>query len=70
MNSFSIFTFLLCVALSYCAPADPKDHYTDKFDNFDFRNILKSDRLVKGYVNCLINGVGCTNEGKTLKGKL
>ncbi|CAL1687470.1 unnamed protein product [Lasius platythorax] len=54
--------FLLVVA---CALAD--DRYTTKYDNIDIDTILKSDRLLKNYVNCLLEKGSCTPDGKELK---
>lgn len=69
MNSFSIFAFFLCVALCYSAPEPPKE-YSTKFDDIDLDPILKSKRLISAYVQCLVQNVGCTAQGKALKGKL
>lgn len=43
------------------------DTYTTKFDNIDIDAILKSDRLLKNYVNCLLDKGNCTPDGKELK---
>ncbi|GAB1862682.1 Chemosensory protein [Camponotus japonicus] len=55
---------LLLIAVA-CALAD--DKYTTKFDNIDVDAILKSDRLLKNYVNCLLDKGNCTPDGKELK---
>ncbi|XP_011259996.1 ejaculatory bulb-specific protein 3 [Camponotus floridanus] len=55
---------LLLIAVA-CALAD--DTYTTKFDNIDIDAILKSDRLLKNYVNCLLDKGNCTPDGKELK---
>ncbi|XP_050464111.1 ejaculatory bulb-specific protein 3 [Cataglyphis hispanica] len=55
---------LLLIAVA-CALAD--DQYTTKFDNIDLDSILKSDRLLKNYVNCLLEKGSCTPDGKELK---
>ncbi|CAG9762019.1 unnamed protein product [Ceutorhynchus assimilis] len=41
--------------------------YTTKYDNIDVDNILASKRLLKNYVNCLLDQGVCTAEGKELK---
>ncbi|KAH1007301.1 hypothetical protein HUJ04_004556, partial [Dendroctonus ponderosae] len=41
--------------------------YTTKYDNIDIDQILASNRLLKNYVNCLLDKGGCTQEGKELK---
>nr|QGH51246.1 putative chemosensory protein 3 [Conopomorpha sinensis]WGJ79146.1 chemosensory protein 7 [Conopomorpha sinensis] len=55
-----------CVALTW-ARARPADHYTDKWDNLNVEEILESDRILRGYVDCLLDKGRCTPDGKTLK---
>ncbi|XP_030749780.1 ejaculatory bulb-specific protein 3-like [Sitophilus oryzae] len=43
------------------------DMYTTKYDNIDVDAILASKRLLRNYVNCLLDKGACTNEGKELK---
>lgn len=43
--------------------------YTSQFDNTDVDAILKNDRLVKQYVDCLVDKKPCTKQGQMLKGK-
>lgn len=49
------------------APRDTK--YTTKYDNIDIDRILVSQRLLRNYVNCLLDKGPCTPEGKELKSK-
>lgn len=58
---------LLLIAVA-CALAE--DKYTTKFDNVDLDSILKSERLLKNYVNCLLEKGSCTPDGKELKGEI
>lgn len=44
---------------------EPK--YTNKFDNIDIDQILKSDRLLTNYYKCLMDEGRCTPEGTELK---
>ncbi|XP_053615072.1 allergen Tha p 1 isoform X2 [Plodia interpunctella] len=44
-----------------------KSTYTDKWDNINVDEILESQRLLKGYVDCLMERGRCTPDGKTLK---
>lgn len=44
-----------------------EDKYTTKYDNIDLDTILASDRLLKNYVNCLLEKGSCTPDGKELK---
>ncbi|TGZ32814.1 ejaculatory bulb-specific protein 3-like [Temnothorax longispinosus] len=55
--------FLLAVAV---ALAEEKI-YTTKYDNIDLDTILASDRLLRNYVNCLLEKGNCTPDGKELK---
>ncbi|XP_032664991.1 ejaculatory bulb-specific protein 3 [Odontomachus brunneus] len=54
--------FLLVVAYVLA-----EDQYTTKYDNVDLDSILASDRLLKNYVNCLLEKGSCTPDGKELK---
>lgn len=53
----------LIVAVSVVRPAT----YTDKWDNINVDEILESQRLLKGYVDCLLDKGRCTPDGKDLK---
>lgn len=56
---------LLCmVAVSWGKPAST---YTDKWDNINVDEILESQRLLKAYVDCLMDRGRCTPDGKALK---
>jgi hypothetical protein len=41
--------------------------YTDKWDHINVDEILESQRLLRGYVDCLLDKGRCTPDGKTLK---
>ncbi|XP_043248073.1 ejaculatory bulb-specific protein 3 [Colletes gigas] len=56
------------LAVVVCAMAAEK--YTTKYDNIDVDQILKSDRLLNNYVNCLLEQGSCTADGKELKKSL
>nr|AUF73002.1 chemosensory protein [Anoplophora chinensis] len=58
---------LLFVALCGFAYARPDDKYTTKYDNIDLDEILKNDRLLRAYVDCLLGTKKCTNDGEELK---
>ncbi|KAJ8717933.1 hypothetical protein PYW07_005863 [Mythimna separata] len=56
---------LLCVvAMAWGKPAST---YTDKWDNINVDEILESQRLLKAYVDCLMDRGRCTPDGKALK---
>nr|WIW78345.1 chemosensory protein 12 [Heliconius charithonia] len=44
--------------------------YTTKYDGVDLDEILASDRLLTGYVKCLLDNGPCTPDGKELKKNL
>nr|UMT69262.1 chemosensory protein 10 [Ophraella communa] len=43
------------------------EKYTTKYDNVDVDSIIKSDRLLLNYVNCLLDRGKCTPDGLELK---
>ena len=59
---------LALVAIVGCSPA--VDKYTTRYDNIDVDAILKSERLLKNYFNCIMERGPCTREGQLLKGEL
>ncbi|XP_022112616.2 allergen Tha p 1-like [Pieris rapae] len=54
---------LSCLALAWAKPST----YTDKYDNVNVDEVLESDRLLKGYVECLMERSRCPPDAKTLK---
>ncbi|CAH0550943.1 unnamed protein product [Brassicogethes aeneus] len=44
-----------------------EEKYTSKYDNVNIDEILKSDRLLKNYVNCLLEKGKCGPDGLDLK---
>ncbi|KAG5342063.1 PEB3 protein, partial [Acromyrmex charruanus] len=61
-TSYVLALFLLVVAVVLA-----EEKYTTKYDNIDLDTILTSDRLLKNYVNCLLDKGSCTPDGKELK---
>ncbi|XP_055637922.1 ejaculatory bulb-specific protein 3-like [Toxorhynchites rutilus septentrionalis] len=53
--------------LAVVAVVAAQDLYTNKYDNIDVDEILKSDRLFKNYYQCLTEEGRCTSEGNELK---
>nr|QUP79553.1 chemosensory protein 7 [Monochamus saltuarius] len=41
--------------------------YTTKYDNIDLDEILRNDRLLKSYFQCLEGTKSCTKDGQELK---
>nr|ALT31610.1 chemosensory protein 28 [Cnaphalocrocis medinalis] len=58
-----LFLAALCAVATLARAAT----YTDKWDNINVDEILESKRLLRGYVDCLIDKGRCTADGKTLK---
>ncbi|CAG9795813.1 unnamed protein product [Diatraea saccharalis] len=55
------------VAIVAVAWARPGSTYTDKWDHINVDEILESKRLLRGYVDCLLDKSRCTPDGKELK---
>lgn len=60
--------FVVVCAIAQAKPTDD-DHYTTKYDNVDLEAIVKNDRLLRSYVDCLIGSKKCTKDGDELKSK-
>ncbi|KAF7284411.1 hypothetical protein GWI33_022197 [Rhynchophorus ferrugineus] len=75
MKIFVLFLWMLVVLLyreradgaSLIRVARETNMYSTKYDNIDVDAILASKRLLKNYVNCLLDKGPCTNDGKLLK---
>lgn len=59
---------LLSIAIAYCKGQD-EDRYTTKYDNIDVDEILHSERLIKFYMNCMLDKGICTPVGQEVKGR-
>lgn len=44
-----------------------EDKYTTKYDNVDVDAVINSERLLNGYVNCLLDRGACTPDASELK---
>lgn len=63
MKVLALFFLAVAVVLA-------EDKYTTRYDNIDLDTILASDRLLKNYINCLLEKGNCTPDGKELKESL
>jgi len=62
-----ILLLVVAVVGVYSAPAD--NPFSDKFDNkVDIKAVLKNERLLNNYMNCILDKGSCTSEGSQLKG--
>ncbi|XP_054277356.1 ejaculatory bulb-specific protein 3-like [Macrosteles quadrilineatus] len=60
----SLLVVLVCLPAVLLLPAST---YTTRFDNVNIDQILKNDRLLRNYFNCLMDRGKCTPEGEELK---
>lgn len=61
------FTFFCIIAIVFFATANGEETYDLKYDNIDVDEILKSERLLSNYINCLMEEGPCTEDGRDLK---
>nr|AWC68034.1 chemosensory protein 15 [Matsumurasca onukii] len=62
-------TFMLLV-LALLAAASAQQQYTTKFDGVDVDNILRNDRLLTSYFNCVMEVGKCSPDGTELKKRI
>ena len=65
MRGFALFGFVFSALVGFGVAQT----YTSKFDNVELDQILKSDRLLRNYLNCLLDKGKCTPDGAELKSK-
>ncbi|KAJ1530702.1 hypothetical protein ONE63_005566 [Megalurothrips usitatus] len=65
MSVFAVVLVALGAAL--VAAQDTKPSYSTKYDNLDLEEILRSERLLKNYFNCLMESGPCTPDGLELR---
>ncbi|XP_059060883.1 allergen Tha p 1-like [Achroia grisella] len=58
---------VILVAVAATVYAKTTYTYTDKWDHINVDEILESQRLLRGYVDCLLDKGRCTPDGKALK---
>ncbi|XP_013137053.1 PREDICTED: ejaculatory bulb-specific protein 3-like [Papilio polytes] len=61
---------LVILVLLYRSEGFPTPTYTTKYDDVNLDEVLASERLLTGYVNCLLDMGPCTPDGKELKKNL
>ncbi|KAJ2948463.1 hypothetical protein O0L34_g7712 [Tuta absoluta] len=66
--------FLLSISLIYLyflrGIEGKEEKYTTKYDGINLEEILANERLLTGYVNCLLDQGPCTPDGNELKRNL
>nr|CAD7403506.1 unnamed protein product [Timema cristinae] len=60
----------LCFIVVFLGLTQSKEKYTTKYDNVDLDEILNNDRLLNGYVKCLMDDGPCTADAKELKANI
>uniref|UniRef100_A0A310SB41 Chemosensory protein 05 n=1 Tax=Chrysomela lapponica TaxID=153811 RepID=A0A310SB41_CHRLA len=68
MKCVIVLCFVMVCASVMARPEDSK--YTSKYDNVDLDAIVKNDRLLRNYVDCLLGKKKCSKDGEQLKGIL
>ncbi|XP_076749478.1 chemosensory protein 3 [Xylocopa sonorina] len=66
MKLHALFLLVLVVAVAYVT-ARPEETYTDKYDNVDVDQILKSERLFSAYYKCLMDEGKCTPDAAEIR---
>lgn len=62
-------SIFLCSLIALFAIVNCDDHYSSKFENIDIDGIIKNERILQNYLNCLLEEKGCTPEADELKSK-
>ncbi|XP_060536173.1 ejaculatory bulb-specific protein 3-like [Cylas formicarius] len=65
MKVLLLLAFAAVCGLASCRPQEEK--YTTKYDNVDLDAILKNDRLLRNYIDCVMGKKSCTKDGEELK---
>lgn len=66
MKHFAVLILLGLCGAAYCRPGQK---YTTKYDNIDLDAIIRNDRLMRNYIDCLMERKKCTPDGAELKRK-
>ena len=64
----AVIIFICCTGFALVC-AGPQDKYTSKYDNINIDSILNNPRILRNYIQCLLDKGPCTNEGRELKGE-
>ncbi|XP_073972917.1 allergen Tha p 1-like [Rhodnius prolixus] len=58
---------ILALTVYFCYAAKKVTTYTDKYDKIDVDAILNNERVLKRYIDCLMDRARCTPDGTELK---
>lgn len=67
MPKFAFYCFIALAFIIFATGNSCEDTYDLKYDNIDIEEILRSDRLLTNYINCLLEEGPCTEDGRDLK---
>ncbi|XP_050306265.1 ejaculatory bulb-specific protein 3-like [Anthonomus grandis grandis] len=62
-SAILVFVGLCCVCYGGAVP----QKYTTKYDNVDIDSIIRNERLLRNYMDCIMDRGRCTKEGAELK---
>ncbi|XP_029659463.1 ejaculatory bulb-specific protein 3-like [Formica exsecta] len=63
-------TFILLSIFVFSGLVSGTENYLDMYDNVDVDAILKSDRLLNQYMDCILEKGSCTADARSLKREL
>lgn len=69
MQKLKILILFLQISILIIFVESGDSKYTTMYDNINYEEILKSDRLLGFYIKCLLERGPCTAEGRELKSK-
>jgi Insect pheromone-binding family, A10/OS-D len=64
------FEFFFIIAVLLIGFVSCEETYDVKYDSVNIDEILKSERLMSNYINCLLDDGPCTEDGRDLKDTL
>nr|WJJ63299.1 chemosensory protein 14 [Pachyrhinus yasumatsui] len=64
MQNLAIFVFFALSTVAYCIPGI---QYTTKYDSIDLDAIIKNERLLRSYIDCMLEKKKCNKDGAELK---
>nr|UYB94427.1 chemosensory protein 3 [Lytta caraganae] len=67
MKQILLISIVISVTIIAVAIASEEKKYTTKYDNIDLDELVKNERLLKSYVDCLLDKGPCTPDGLELK---
>lgn len=66
MKTIQIVFVSVCICILFMN-VFAEDKYTTKYDGIDIDLVLNNERLLNGYVNCLLDRGSCTADATELK---